>query len=255
LIFKNSFARIRKTFKKGIKMRSLLLLPIQFYKKNGLVGMCCNSILKLRGGQSSMRFPHDDVQDNLPSSNFIEGILDDEEIAESEKKPFRAVRESPMYPDHEAKQRERLMKSLIAKSNHPLYSKIKSKIPFVVMIPPTVSELRRLAAFRLAGSASAPLTMGAVMGFAMPCAVTFSMLEMYVPDHMKIFCKCAKWTGGGVFYGVCAGVDYLSSGFESQIFGEELPIDAPTLMGTLPTMEDTNDISSLAKSVLKKSSL
>jgi hypothetical protein len=144
---------------------------------------------------------------------------------------------------------------LIAKTQHPVYSKIKSKIPYAILSPFTFSELARLAAYRVAGFASAPITIGAFIGFSMPCAVTFSMLEMYVPDKFKFPCKCAKWSGGLVFYGVSSSVDYITSGIETKKFGQPLPIDAPQLMGTLPDSKDVDELwklRKLAQSIIKK---
>jgi hypothetical protein len=90
------------------------------------------------------------------------------------------------------------------------------------------------------------------------CAVTFSMLEMYAPDKFKFPCKCAKWTGGIVFYEVCSSVDSLTAALENKFFGEELPIHAPQLMGTLPKMNDLNELrklQKLGKSIMEKSAL
>ena len=53
---------------------------------------------------------------------------------------------------------ERLRDSLIAKTNYPLYSKIKGKIPYALLTPFTFSELARLASYRVAGLTSAPFT-------------------------------------------------------------------------------------------------
>lgn len=79
------------------------------------------------------------------------------------------------------------------------------------------------------------------------------MLEMYVPDRFKFPCKCAKWTGSIVFYGVCASVDYITADLENKCFGEELPIDAPQLMGTLPNINDLDDLKKLRDSIMEKS--
>jgi hypothetical protein len=225
-------------------MKNFYLISTAYYKKNGLLGICCNSICQLRGG------------DNSQTSKYIDYIIEDDRISESYKKPFRSLREDPVFPDSEKLRRDRLLKSLIAKTNHRTYSIIKAKIPYALLTPFTFSELSRLAAYRLAGFSSAPLTVGGFIGFSMPCAVTFSMLEMYAPDKFKFPCKCAKWTGGIVFYGVCSSLDYLSSGLENKFFGEELPIDAPQLMGTLPKMSDLDDLKKLnrlAESIMKKS--
>ena len=86
--------------------------------------------------------------------------------------------------------------------------------------------MTRLATYRVAGLTSAPFIISTLIGF--------SMLEMYVPDKFKFPCKCAKWTGSMVFYGVCHTVNNVAAGIETKIFGQPLPIDAPQLMGTLP---------------------
>lgn len=142
------------------------------------------------------------------------------------------------------------------KQKHPFYSKIKSKIPYAILSPFTFSELSRLATYRVAGFASAPLTIPSIIGFSRPCVVTFSMLEMYAPDKLKISCKWAKWTGGIIFYGVCSSVDYVTTVIETQTFGEPLPIDAPQLIGTLPKTNDLKELQNLkqlADSITQKS--
>jgi len=156
-----------------------------------------------------------------------------------------------MFSDGEKLRQDRLRRSLIAKTKHPLYSKLKAKIPFVILTPFTLGELSRLAAYRLAGFTSAPLTIGGFIGFSI-----FSMLEMYVPDKFKFPCKCAKWSGGIVYFGVCSSLDYLTAGLENKVLGEELPMDAPQLMGTLPTQNDLKELTKLrelADSIMKKS--
>jgi hypothetical protein len=203
--------------------------------------------------------PHSELKDSSrtsPSSERLDAILNDNQISDEYKKPFRDIREDPMFGDSEELKLARLRKNLIAKTKHSIYSKIKSKVPYALLTPFTFSELSRLASYRLAGFASAPLTIGGFIGFSMPCALTFAMLEMYVPNKFKFPCKCAKWSGGIVFYGVCSSVDYLTAGLENKCFGEELPIDAPQLMGTHPKMDDINELKKLkilAESVMEKS--
>lgn len=161
-----------------------------------------------------------------------------------------------MFSDSEKLKNDRLRKNMIAKTKYPFYSKIKSKIPYAILSPFTFAELSRLAAYRIAGFTSAPITLSSIMGFSMHCAVTFSMLEMYAPDKFKFPCKCAKQTGGIVFYGVCSSVDYLTAGIETKNFGQPLPMDAPQLMGTLPSKNDLKEfeeMKKLAESMLKKS--
>lgn len=233
----------------------------KFYRNNGFLGVCLNSICQLRGGDESLRLPHSKRTDPSPISSrskYVDEVLDNDDIAEIYKKPFRSFREDPIFPDSERLKQDRLRKSLMAKSRHPIYSRIKGKVPYAILSPFTFTELARLACYRVNGYTSAPLTMGAIIGFSMPCAVTFSMLEMYAPDKFKFPCKCAKWSGGLIFYGVCSSVDYLTSGVENKFLGEELPIDAPELMGTLPTMVDLEELkraAALAKSIMEKSSV
>jgi hypothetical protein len=246
-------------------MKQFLLASKNFYRNNGLLGLSLSKINQLRAGADDFGVtPHTKLSSQTFSSTpaapltaeQIDDILNDDRIAYSLKRPFQKLRENPMFDDSEKVRNDRLCKSLIAKTKHPFYSRIKSKIPYAVMSPFTFSELNRLATFRVAGLASAPLTLPAIIGFSMPCAVTFSMLEMYAPDKFKLPCKCAKWTGGVVFYGVCSGIDYVTAGFETQMFGEPLPLDAPQLMGTLPAMNDIKELQKLkqlADSIIQKS--
>jgi hypothetical protein len=244
-------------------MKHLLLRSLKFYKTNGLIGMSLKKINQLRGGGDDFgRIAHTELSSSICptdplTAGQIDDILADERISNALKKPFRKLREDPMFGDSEKVIEDRLYKSLIAKTKHPFYSKIKGKVPYVILSPFTLSELTRLATYRLAGFTSAPLTISALIGLSMPCAVTFSMLEMYAPEKLKLPCKCAKWTGGLVFYGVCASVDYVTAGIETQTFGEPLPIDAPNLMGTLPKTTDLKELQKLqrlADSIIKKSS-
>ena len=224
-------------------MKQLLLAIKKFYRNNGLLGQSLSKINQLRAGAPL-------------TAEQIDDILNDDQIAYALKRPFQKLREDPMFGDSEKVMNDRLHKSLVAKTKHLSYSRIKSKIPYVILSPFTFSELTRLATYRVAGLASAPLTISAIIGFSMPCAVTFSMLEMYAPDKLKFSCKCAKWTGGIVFYGVCSSIDYVTAGFETQMFGETLPLDAPQLMGTLPKMNDIKDLQKLkqlADSIIQKS--
>ena len=55
-----------------------------------------------------------------------------------------------MFGDSEKLRHDRLRKSLIAKSQHPIYSKIKAKILYAILIPFTFYELARLATYRVA---------------------------------------------------------------------------------------------------------
>lgn len=241
-------------------MKHILSLSIKFYKENGLFGVCSRKINHIRGGADNLgKVPHAPVKD--PSSTAetpriaeqLDDILNDPRITEDQKAPYRYLREDPIFGDHEKLKIDKLRKSLIAKAQHHLYTKIKGKVPYAILSPFTFSELARLGAYRAAGFASAPFTLPAFIGLSMPCAVTFSMLEMYAPDKFKFPCKCLKWTGGAVFYGVCAGVDYATVGIETKIFGQPLSIDAPQLMGTLPAENDLRKLKGLAKSMIEKS--
>jgi len=138
-------------------------------------------ISQLRGGENSLKMPNSELSNSSEtslSSKHIDDILNDDEISEVYKKPFRYLREDPMFDDSEKLKQARLRRNLLAKTKHPIYSKIKSKVPYALLTPFTFGELSRLASYRLAGFASAPLTIGGFIGFSMPCAVTFSMLEI-----------------------------------------------------------------------------
>lgn len=246
-------------------MKHILSAGIKLYQNNGLLGVGLSKIALLRAGADDYgRIPHNGGFPKSPSSTTkisqtaqeIDEILSNDQIAEEQKKPFRSLREDPMFGDSEKLKNDRLLDSLIAKTKHPVYTKIKGKIPYIILSPFTFSELARLASYRLTGLTSAPFTIPAFIGFSMPCAVTFSMLEMYAPDKFKFPCKCAKWTGGIVFYGVCSSVDYLTSGIETKTFGRPLPIDAPQFMGTLPQKSDLEELQklrALADSMIQKS--
>jgi hypothetical protein len=246
-------------------MKHFLLASKKFYRNNGLLGLSLSKMNQLRTGADYFGIiPYTELSSQASSSTpeapltaeQIDDILNDDRISDMQKTPFHKLREDPMFDDSKKVMNDRLCKSLIAKTKHPFYSRIKSKIPYAIMSPFTFSELARLATYRVAGFASAPLTIPAIIGFSMPCAVTFSMLEMYAPDKLKLPCKCAKWTGGIVFYGVCSSIDYVTAGFETQRFGEPLPIDAPQLMGTLPKTNDLKELQKLkqlADSIIQKS--
>ena len=246
-------------------MKHFLSASINFCQNNGLLGICVKKLVQVRGGADNYgsishkeAFPKDSSSSSKTplTSQQIDEILNDDKISEEQKKPFRDLREDPMFEDSEKLKRDRLRDSLIAKTKHPFYSKVKGKIPYAILSPFTFAELTRLASYRVAGFTSAPFTISALIGFSMPCAVTFSMLEMYAPDKFKFPCKCAKWTGGMVFYGVCSTVDYITAGIETKSFGQPLPIDAPQLMGTLPQKNDLDELKKLrelAKSITEKS--
>jgi len=188
-------------------MSSPFSMIIKFYKNNGLLGVCLTSISQLRGGTDLLPISHSNLQNSSQTSvsspeidhigqkkQIVEDIIDDDRISDKLKEPYRRFREDPVFDDSRKVRQDRLVRSLIAKSEHPIYSKIKSKLAYIILTPATFAELARLGAYRTLGSVSAPLTIGAVVGFSIPCAVTFSMLEMYAPDKFKFPCKCAKWT-------------------------------------------------------------
>jgi hypothetical protein len=68
----------------------------------------------------------------------------------------------------------------------------------------------------------------------------------------RIPCKCANCFLRGT------SVDYLTAGVENKFFGEELPIDAPQFMGTLPKraekirLDELKKMNDLAKSFMDK---
>jgi len=132
------------------------------------------------------------------------------------------------------------------------YRKVKNKSVYAAFTPWTFAELKRLSLYRVAGFSSAPLTLTAVIGFSMPCAVCFSMLEMYSPDKFKYPCKVMKWAGGAAFFVSSSVVDHVSGYFEEKYFGEEVPIDMPTLMGTMPTLDDAAELAKVLKDYQSK---
>ena len=244
-------------------MKRIVLLIRNYYQNNGLLGINIKKLTRMRGGDDLFKVQNVElVETGTPSKSKISRaaerineILNDDRISEEQKKPFRTIREELIFDDSERIKMKRLRDSLIAKTNYPVYSKIKGKIPYAILTPFTFSELARLASYRVAGLTSAPFTIASLIGISMPCAVTFSMLEMYAPDRLKLPCKCAKWSGGLVFYGVCSTVDYLTAPIETKTAGQPLPMDAPQLMGTLPQESDVKELwelRKLAKSMTKK---
>ena len=235
--------------------KRVLKVGRQHYKNNGLLGISIKRLNSIRGGDDSFKAQNIELIEKGRSSKSkisraaeqIDEILNDDRISDEQKKPFRNIREESIFDDSEKIKMERLRDSLIAKTKYPAYSKVKGKIPYAILTPFTFSELARLATYRIAGLSSAPFTIGSLIGISMPCAVTFSMLEMYAPDKLKLPCKCAKWSGGLVFYGMCSAVDYLSAPIETKIVGQPLPIDAPQLMGTLPQTSDVKELWELRK--------
>ena len=254
-----------------------------FYKANGLIGVTSkrlksmtSNFFEIRAGASS-----------LPSAPLVElgkkkigtrsvrqkveDILADDKISPTEKEPFSSLYEEQYDPymsgDFESRRRfwesrntdfendpafQKLKDCLIAKSHHPVYSQIKSKLPTAMFLPLTSCELKRLAAYRMLGFSSAPFTIASYLGITLPCAVTFSMLEMYLPDKFKLPCKVAKWTGGGLYYGVSYTLDHLTKPVEKKYFGIELPIDAQQTMGTIPTTSDMSELYEWSKEFMKK---
>ncbi len=71
---------------------------------------------------------------------------------------------------------QKLKDCLIAKSHHPVYSQIKSKLPTAMFLPLTSFELKRLVVYRMLGFSSALFTISSYLEITLPCAVTFSML-------------------------------------------------------------------------------
>ena len=222
---------------------------LKHYNGNGLVGVCSNIIFQLRAEQQytppSGRLPQIKFEEDTQTKRnreIIDDILKDNEVSDKYKKPFQNILEEgylDTYPgESEAQKLKTLRDSVVTKCKNPIYSKIKRKLPYLIFVPPTFTELQRLAGYRLLGCSSAPLTLAALAGFTIPCAVAFSMLEMYAPNKLKFPCMIMKWSGGLIFYGVAGGMDYVSEGFEKRYFGLPMPIDAPNLMETLPTKHD-----------------
>ena len=230
-------------------MKRIFLLTRNHYQNNGLLGKSIKKLTKIRGGDDLFKVQNVELVEtgNSRAAKRINDILNDDQISEEQKKPFRAILEELISDDSEKIKMERLRDSLIAKANYPVYSKIKGKIPYALLTPFTFSELARLASYRVAGFTSAPFTIGSLIGISMPCAVTFSMLEMYAPDVLKLPFKCAKWSGGLAFYGVCHVLDSISAPIETKTVGQPLPMNAQQLMGTLPQRSDAEELWKLRK--------
>ena len=162
-------------------MFKILSVCLEFYETNGLLGLSLRQISKLRaGGDNPLRFPHSDY---VPSSKTtssssqsvedIDNILNDDQISDALKQPYRKIRETLIFDGSEALKQERLIKSLTEKAKYPVYSKVKGKLPYIFLTPFTFAELNRLAAFRSLGFASAPLTLPAIIGFSLHCGFEF----------------------------------------------------------------------------------
>ena len=257
--------------------KKLLTKIKNYHNSNGLVGYSSSQIKKFypsisRGG--SLHLPGGFLKEKTPREKAeaqITGILEDTNIAEGQKDPYRDVYDvefqEDSYSSFEEHQRqwlnknqnfdndpkfEKLKKSLILKSKHPFYSHLKTKLPSGLFLCVTNMELKKLAVYRTLGYASAPFTGVSWVAISLPCAVTFSMLEMYSPDKFKLPCKVMKWSGGCLYYGVCALIDAVSEPIEKKVFGDSLPIDAPQTLGTLPQRTDFEEIYEWSKQFQEK---
>ena len=141
-------------------MKRIFLLTRNHYKNNGILGKSIKKLTKIRGGDDLFKVQNVELVEtgNSRAAKRINDILNDDQISEEQKKPFRAILEELISDDSEKIKMERLRDSLIAKANYPVYSKIKGKIPYALLTPFTFSELARLASYRVAGLTSAPFT-------------------------------------------------------------------------------------------------
>ena len=73
-------------------------------------------------------------EDQKEVQKQIDDLLNDSKISEGQKEPFRNLREDPMFGDSEELKNDRLRKSMIAKTQHPFSTKIKSKIPYILPV-------------------------------------------------------------------------------------------------------------------------
>lgn len=135
-------------------MKHFLLVTRKFYLNNGLLGISLKKINQLRAGDDNFgKIPHTQLSSEPPSSSSqntltseqVDDILSDNRISDSQKKPFYKLRSDPMFGESKKVMNDKLYKNLIAKTKHPVYSRIKSKIPYAVLSPFTFSELSRLA--------------------------------------------------------------------------------------------------------------
>lgn len=61
----------------------------------------------------------------------------------------------------------------------------------------------------------------------------------------------SKWPGGAVFFATSAVVDHVTGYFEEKYL-EEMPIDMPQLMETLPTLDDAEELAKIIEEVSRK---
>lgn len=111
-------------------MNHPLLVSIKFYQNNGFLGVCLRKIGQLRAGAAAdgTRIPHTELFSETPLiKEQIDELLKDYEISEEQKRPFRSLRKDLIFSDSENLKYDRLRKNMIAKTQHPFYSKTKKK--------------------------------------------------------------------------------------------------------------------------------
>ena len=158
-------------------------------------------IIKIRGRQRFFYIPKETSKElkKKRARELINKILKSDHVSTNSKQQFKSILNEGFLDNYKSESKERKMKALcdsvIERCKNPknrLYSRIKGKLPYSVILLSTFQKLHRLACYRFIESSGAPLTFRAFLGFSMSCDITFSMSEMYVPDKLKFPCKLIK---------------------------------------------------------------
>jgi hypothetical protein len=235
---------------------------INFYRRNGVFGLVLTKLLKLTKLSNSTSNTMSNTiiksrggQLDRPDRQIIEAIIKDEQISDRFKRPYRQALTEEFFDNYieETKDRvlDKLRKSLIVKSQFPVYSNLKSKSPYLIMTPILFSELTRISVYKAAGLTYVPPNFYSYLAFSMPSTITFTMIENYLPDEFvkaKLISKYLKWTSGLAFYSVAFGVDCVTKGFEQRVFKTEIPINIQETLGTIPKMSDIDELKAWSQS-------
>jgi hypothetical protein len=221
---------------------------VSFIKNNGVFGYSLKflpKVLSLRGGGENPELLQQ-VKESIAAQQLdeqIQAILNDSELNREQKR--KLVREitkgilGKSLKTQKSWKTSSYRKSLQLAAKHPIYSQVKRKSPFVVMSVPMFHELKRGALARAIGQATIPIKLTTYAGLAMPVFVASSIVEMVVPyKSVKVGCRITKQVVGFPFLVCCLTIDKITEPLEEMSFGQPIPIDANSLMGTMPTRSD-----------------
>jgi len=237
----------------------MLKYALMFWENNGVSGLVFKRIRTIRGGYDELNRVAPSVKPgvsdaSLPSSvaEKLNRLLNDPNLTEEQKSKIRYEMSKLICSDKLKGSEDNFRRMLRLAAKYPKYSQFKRKLPLVLGTPPMLGELSRQSIYRGIGSLSAPYTLGAYLGMALPCLLFFSMAEMVVPDQGKLPCKVIKWVGGGPIILCAHAIDQVTAPLETHHYGEPIPSDIQTFMGTLPSEKDFDSLKDLAKSVKSK---